>query len=64
MNMLPTLAYIDPMSGAIVLQLIIAGIAGAAAYFRRSIWACVRLLCGKAKSADAAAGDGAQTREN
>lgn len=33
----PVLAYIDPMSGAIVLQVIIGGIIGSVALFRRSI---------------------------
>lgn len=40
----PTLAYIDPMSGAIVLQLILAGIIGAIAFFRGSILAVIRTL--------------------
>lgn len=38
------LAYVDPMSGAIILQLILAGIIGAAAFFRRSILAALRTL--------------------
>ena len=32
------IAYIDPMSGAILLQVIVAGLVGAVAFFRRSIW--------------------------
>jgi len=36
------LAYIDPMSGAIVLQILIAGVIGAGAFFRHSIWAFLR----------------------
>lgn len=40
----PTVAYIDPMSGAIVLQLVIAGVIGAFAFFRRSIWGTLRMI--------------------
>ena len=38
------LAYIDPMSGAVVLQLIVAFFAGALAFFRRSLWGAVRMI--------------------
>lgn len=38
------LAYIDPMSGTIILQMILAGIIGGVAFFRRSIWAVVRTV--------------------
>lgn len=38
------LGYIDPFSGAIVVQVIIAGIVSVAAFFRRSIFALVRPL--------------------
>ena len=38
------LTYIDPMSGTILLQVIVAGIIGGAAFFRRSIWRVVRLV--------------------
>ena len=42
------LAYVDPMSGAIVLQLIIAAAVGCGAFFRRSIWGFFsRLFRGK-----------------
>ena len=41
---LPVPAYVDPMSGAIILQLIVAGAIGAIAFFRRSIGAAVRTL--------------------
>ena len=34
-------SYIDPMSGAIILQVAIAGIIGCIAFFRRSVWAVV-----------------------
>jgi hypothetical protein len=53
-------AYIDPMSGAIVLQLIIAAIAGTAAFFRRSIWGCVRCLFRRKETPQ----DAASTTEN
>lgn len=47
------LAYIDPMSGAILIQLIIAGAVACVAFFRRTIW---RLVCSvfsfSAKKAD------------
>lgn len=36
------LSYIDPMSGAILIQVITAGIIGCAAFFRQSIWHTVR----------------------
>ena len=35
------LSYIDPMSGAILIQVITAGVIGCAAFFRRSIWRIV-----------------------
>ena len=38
------LAYIDPMSGAIILQVIVAGVIGCGAFFRRSIMATIRKL--------------------
>ena len=41
------LAYIDPMSGTILLQVLIAGIMGGAALFRRSIWRMIRQLIPK-----------------
>ncbi len=41
------LAYIDPMSGAMVLQLVIAGIAGFMTYFRRSILGTCKSLLGR-----------------
>ncbi len=37
MTLLTLFAYIDPMSGAILLQVIIAGFVGCVAFFRRSI---------------------------
>jgi len=45
------LAYIDPLSGSILLQVIIAGVLGCIAFFRRSIWRVLRLV-GRAKPLD------------
>lgn len=33
------LAYIDPVSGTLIVQLLIAGFVGVVGFFRRSIWA-------------------------
>jgi hypothetical protein len=41
---LDSLGYVDPMSGAIILQLIVAGVVGAVAFFRHSIWRVVRTI--------------------
>ncbi len=41
------LAYIDPASGSILLQVIIAGTLGAFGYFFRPIWRFFRMLGGK-----------------
>jgi len=57
------LGYVDPMSGAIVLQLLIAGFVGTAAFFRRSIFGGIAKLFGRSpKSEDTPADDG-QTDE-
>jgi hypothetical protein len=40
-------AYIDPVSGSILLQVIIAGIIGAIGYFFRPLWRFVRRLFGR-----------------
>ncbi len=37
-------SYIDPVSGVILMQVIVAGVLGCAAFFRRSIWRVLRLL--------------------
>ncbi len=37
-------AYIDPMSGAILLQLLIAAVVGTGLFFRRAIWRLGRLF--------------------
>ena len=44
MNTINLLAYVDPMSGAVVLQLIIAFIAGFAAFFRHTIFGSIKRL--------------------
>jgi hypothetical protein len=41
------LAYIDPVSGSILIQAIVAAGAGSVAFFRRSIWAIVRRFSGR-----------------
>ena len=46
MNSILTLAYIDPMSGAVVLQLIIAFVAGTAAFFRHTIFGGIKRILG------------------
>ena len=33
------LAYIDPVSGSILIQTLVAAVAGGAAFFRKSLWA-------------------------
>jgi hypothetical protein len=40
-------AYIDPASGSILLQVIVAGALGAFGYFFRPIWRFFRMLGGK-----------------
>lgn len=45
------LSYIDPVSGTILLQVIVAGIIGCVAFFRRSVWRIVRTVLRK-KPAD------------
>ena len=35
------LAYIDPVSGTLLLQLLIAGVVGTIAFFRRTVWGFV-----------------------
>ncbi len=41
----PLVAYIDPMSGTILIQLVVAGVIGGIAFFRRSIGRMLRLAC-------------------
>ena len=40
------LAYIDPVSGSILIQTILAAIAGGATFFRKSLWEMMRRLFG------------------
>lgn len=47
-----TLGYIDPGSGAMLLQWLIAGIAGVGFYFRRVIGKLFRRLFGKGDKTD------------
>jgi hypothetical protein len=48
------LAYIDPVSGSILIQTILATIAGGMTFFRKSIWGLVRRLTGRDRTAAAA----------
>jgi len=45
------LAYIDPGTGSILLQLAVAGIIGCGAVFRKWIWRFLRLVTGRRASA-------------
>ena len=40
-------AYIDPVSGSILLQVIAAGVLGAIGYFFRPLWRIARRMCGR-----------------
>ena len=40
------LAYIDPVSGSILIQAIVAAAAGSVAFFRKSIWRVFRHFSG------------------
>ncbi len=50
-------SYIDPVSGVILMQVIVAGVLGCAAFFRRSIFRVLRLLT-PWKSSDKDSADG------
>jgi len=41
-----SLAYIDPVSGSILIQAIVAAVAGTVAFFRKSIWSVIRRFSG------------------
>jgi hypothetical protein len=43
-------AYIDPVSGSLLLQAIFAGVIGCLAVFRRSIWAITSRILGRKRS--------------
>ena len=49
-NPITLIAYIDPMSGAVALQLIIAFVAGTAAFFRRTIFGGIKRIFGPSKN--------------
>jgi len=49
MKLLPLLAYIDPMSGSLLLQAIIAGVITCAAFFRHWIGRALALLAAPVK---------------
>jgi hypothetical protein len=53
MNDLPLLAYIDPASGFILLQVIAGGVIGAIVYFRQTIAKVMGFVTGRGASADA-----------
>jgi hypothetical protein len=40
------LAYIDPVSGSILIQTILAAVAGGITFFRKSLWDAIRRLTG------------------
>ncbi len=46
------LLYIDPVSGSIVLQALVAGVVGGVAFFRRSIARMFRGLTGRSSDQD------------
>ncbi|HWA58036.1 MAG TPA: hypothetical protein VG692_12325 [Gemmatimonadales bacterium] len=46
------LLYIDPVSGSIVLQALVAGVVGGVAFFRRSIARVFRGLTGRSSSSE------------
>jgi hypothetical protein len=52
-------AYIDPASGSILLQVILAGAVGALGYFLRPILRCFRFLRGKSSNPPEEADDAA-----
>ena len=55
------LAYIDPVSGSILIQTVLAAIAGGVTFFRKSLWDLGRRLLGRSdKVPPAAAGKDAR----
>ncbi len=50
MNSIDLIAYIDPMSGAIVLQLIIAAFVGVGTFFRHTIFGGISRLMRPSKN--------------
>lgn len=53
MNVHHFLAYIDPMSGAVLLQLIFALVAGTAAFFRHTIFGGIKRMFGRQQNRSA-----------
>jgi hypothetical protein len=53
----PILCYIDPMSGAIVLQVIVAAVVGTLAFFRRRVWSLFQMPFRLKRSGATEAGD-------
>jgi hypothetical protein len=53
------LAYIDPASGTLLLQALIAAGIGGIAFFRRSIWGFLSVFSGRSSAKDSSAPDGA-----
>mgnify|MGYP001552218376 CR=1 FL=1 len=41
------LGYIDPVSGTLIVQVIIAAVVGTIGFFRKSIWNCVAWIFGR-----------------
>jgi hypothetical protein len=56
------LAYIDPVSGSILIQAIVAAGAGTVAFFRKSIWAIVRRVTGRKDEPTPPSSHGGDTR--
>ena len=56
------LAYVDPVSGAIIIQLLFAGAVGCVAFFRRSILGGLRILFGRRGDEGKKAEETTQTR--
>jgi hypothetical protein len=52
MPLLPPWAYIDPVSGSILLQVIAAGVIGAIGYFFRPLWRFARLLLNRKRNGE------------
>jgi hypothetical protein len=52
MNNLFVFGYIDPGSGFILLQVILAGIIGSMVFFRNMLWWAVGLVTGRGKKKD------------
>ena len=48
-----SLAYFDPASGSLIIQLVVAGVAGAIAYFRRAIFGVWGFFKAKSQTGEA-----------